>query len=425
MYTYEKKAKEGQLKVKISKEVWENAIEKAYEENKGKFNIQGFRKGKAPRKVIEQTYGDTVFFDDAFEAVISNEYSKFLAENKDVKPAEAPHVEMNSFTADKGIEATLTFALMPEIVLGSLSGLKAKPKAVKVDAKEVEEEIKRFAEAHSRYEESEAPAQNGDFATIDFSGSVDGVKFDGGTAENYRLELGSHTFIEGFEDQIVGMKKGDKKDINVTFPANYQAENLAGKPAVFAIALNKVEKKILPKIDDKFISDTTEFETLDEYKSNVKDTLVKKAKEQAERDYEVALIDEIVDGCKADIPHSMTHHEVHHMIHDFEHRLSHQGLNLEAYLSYIGKTMEEFEADRMSDAEKNVKTRLVLQKIIEENKITVSEKELMKRIEEYCATYGIKYEEIKNSLTPDERAYFENEAIMSKLMKFIKDQNKA
>ena len=425
MYTYEKKAKEGQLKVKISKEVWENAIEKAYEENKGKFNIQGFRKGKAPRKVIEQTYGDTVFFDDAFEAVISNEYSKFLAENKDVKPAEAPHVEMNSFTADKGIEATLTFALMPEIVLGSLSGLKAKPKAVKVDAKEVEEEIKRFAEAHSRYEESEAPAQNGDFATIDFSGSVDGVKFDGGTAENYRLELGSHTFIEGFEDQIVGMKKGDKKDINVTFPANYQAENLAGKPAVFAIALNKVEKKILPKIDDKFISDTTEFETLDEYKSNVKDTLVKKAKEQAERDYEVALIDEIVDGCKADIPHSMTHHEVHHMIHDFEHRLSHQGLNLEAYLSYIGKTMEEFEADRMSDAEKNVKTRLVLRKIIEENKITVSEKELMKRIEEYCATYGIKYEEIKNSLTPDERAYFENEAIMSKLMKFIKDQNKA
>lgn len=424
MYTYEKKQKEGQLKVTISKEEWEKAVENAYQETKGKYNVQGFRKGKAPRKVIEQTYGDTVFFDDAFEQVISNEYSKFLLENSDVKPAEAPHVEMNSFTIDKGITATLTFALMPEVTLGSLTNLKAKVKPAKVDEKAIKEDIERFAEAHARYEESETVVENGDFATIDFSGSVNGVKFEGGTAENYRLEIGSHTFIEGFEDQIVGMKKGDKKDINVTFPANYQAEELAGKPAVFAIKLNKVEKKILPKIDDKFISDTTEFETLDEYKASVKDTLEKRAKEQAERDYEMALIEEVVENSKVEIPHSMTHHEVHHILHDFEHRLAHQGLTLKAYLEYLGKTEEEFEAERMPDAEKNVKTRLVLQKIIEENKLEVSEKELDKEISAYSEQFKISLDEVKASLSPDDIAYFENQALMNKLVTFIKDKNK-
>ena len=247
MYTYEKKQNEGQLKVTISKEEWEKAVESAYQNTKGKYNVQGFRKGKAPRRVIEQTYGDTVFFDDAFEEVVSGEYSRFLLENAEVKPAESPRVEMNSFTVDKGIEATLTFALMPEVTLGSLTGLKAKVKAEKVDEKAIKAEMERFQEAHARYEESEEEVKNGDFATIDFSGSVDGVKFEGGTAKDYRLEIGSHTFIEGFEEQIVGLKKGESKDINVTFPTSYQAEELAGKPAVFAITVNKVERKILPK----------------------------------------------------------------------------------------------------------------------------------------------------------------------------------
>ncbi len=423
MHTYENTPKEGKLKITIAKEEWEKAVEEAYQKTKGKYNVQGFRKGKAPRRVIEQTYGDTIFFDDAFEEVVSKEYSKFLSEHKEVKPAEAPHVEMNSFTADKGIVATLTFALMPEVKLGALSGLKTKMKETKVTAKQVEEAISNFANSHSRYEETDKPVENGDFATIDFSGSVDGVKFEGGTAENYRLEIGSHTFIEGFEEQIIGLKKGDKKDINVTFPAGYQAENLAGKPAVFAITVNKVEKKILPKIDDKFISDTTEFETLDEYKASVKDTLEKRAKQQAERDYEAALIDEIVDGCEVEIPHSMTHHEVHHIIHDFEHRLAHQGLDLKSYLSYLGKTEEEFEAERMPDAEKNVKTRLVLQKIIEENKLSVSQKDLDAEIANYANTYGVKVEDVKNGLSNDELAYFENQALMTKLIAFIKEKN--
>ncbi len=424
MYTYEKKQNEGQLKVTISKEEWEKAVESAYQNTKGKYNVQGFRKGKAPRRVIEQTYGDTVFFDDAFEEVVSGEYSRFLLENAEVKPAESPRVKMNSFTVDKGIEATLTFALMPEVTLGSLTGLKAKVKAEKVDEKAIKAEMERFQEAHARYEESEEEVKNGDFATIDFSGSVDGVKFEGGTAKDYRLEIGSHTFIEGFEEQIVGLKKGESKDINVTFPTSYQAEELAGKPAVFAITVKKVERKILPKIDDKFISDTTEFETVDEYKASVKDTLEKRANEKAEKDYEMALIEEVVENSKVEIPHSMTHHEVHHILHDFEHRLAHQGMTLKGYLEYIGKTEEEFEAERMPDAEKNVKTRLVLQKIIEENKLEVSEDELNKEIEAYAQQFKVNLDDIKASLSQDDIAYFENQALMNKLVSFIKDKNK-
>lgn len=424
MYTYEKKEKEGVLKIKISKEVWENSVEEAYQKNKGKYNIQGFRKGKAPRKVIEQTYGDTVFFDDAFESVISEEYSKFLAENKDVQPAEMPHVEMNSFTLDKGIEATLTFALMPEVKLGKIEGLTAKKKTVKVDDKEIEAELESTRASHARYVEEDKVAENGDFATIDFSGSVDGVKFEGGTAEDYRLELGSHTFIEGFEDQVVGMKKGDKKDVKVTFPENYHAENLKGKPAVFEVTVKKIEKKVLPEINDKFVSDTTEFETLDEYKKAIKERLVERKEQEAERDYEVALIDEIVERSTLDVPATMIDHEVEHILHDFEHRLSHQGLTLENYLSYIGTTLDKFKAERREDAEKNIKARLVVQKIIAENGLQVTQQDLDSRLEEYAKQYGMSSDELKKNLTPDDVAYFENEVMMSKLLSFIKEKNK-
>ncbi len=275
MYKYELKDKQGSLKVSVSAKDWQDAVERAYEKNKGKYNVQGFRKGKAPRRVIEQTYGDTVFFDDAFEDVVSKEYGKFLNENKEVRPASMPQVEMNSFTADKGVEATLTFDLMPEVSLGDLKTLKTKKKAAKVEDKTIEAELERMRSLHARFVEKDKTAENGDFATIDFSGSVDGVKFEGGTAENYRLELGSHTFIEGFEEQVVGMKLGQTKDVNVTFPENYQAENLKGKPAVFVVTLKKVEEKELPELNDRFIADSTEFESLDEYKKNLKERLLK------------------------------------------------------------------------------------------------------------------------------------------------------
>lgn len=424
MYTFEKKDKQGVLTVKVAKEEWEKAVEHAYEINKGKFNVQGFRKGKAPRKVIEQNYGDTVFFDDAFDEVISAEYSKFLQENTDVVPAGHPHVEMNSFTIESGIEATLRFDLMPEFTLPEISNLKSKKSKVQVSEEEVDREIENERIAHARYVEEDKVAENGDFATIDFTGFVNNEKFDGGEAKDYRLELGSHTFIEGFEDQVVGMKKNEEKDVDVTFPDNYPAENLKGKPAVFKVKLNKIERKVLPEIDDKYISDTTEFETLEEYKKSIKENLLKIAEDKAERDFEVKLLDEIAEKSNIDVPASMVEHEVHHMLEDFEHRLSHQGMTLEVYLGYIGKTLDEFKKERQEDAEKNIKTRLVLQKIISQNKLTVTSEELDKSIEEYASKYQMSAEDFKKGMSQDDYAYFENNAIMTKVLNFIKGNNK-
>lgn len=424
MYKFEKKDKQGILKINISKEDWEKAVEQAYEENKGKFNIQGFRKGKAPRKVIEQNYGDTIFFDDAFDHAVSDEYSKFLSENTNVIPVSQPSVEENTFTADKGLEVVLKFDLMPEFKLPELSGLKAKKQKVKVSDQQVEAELESERQSHARFVEEDKAAENGDYATIDFTGYVDSVKFDGGEAKDYRIELGSHTFIEGFEDQIVGMKKGEERDIKVTFPENYHAENLKGKPAVFKVTLKKVEKKELPEIDDKFVSDTTEFESLEEYKKSIKENLEKMADERAERDYEVALLDEIAEKSNIEVPKSMIEHEVHHMIEDFEHRLSHQGMNLNAYLEYVGKDLETFKKEREDDAEKNIKTRLVLQKLISENNMTVTSEELDKTIGEYAERYQMTAEDFKKAMSPDDYAYFENNAIMTKVLDFIKSKNK-
>ncbi len=424
MYTYQVKDKKGILEVNISKEDFENAVQNAYEKNKGKFKVQGFRPGKAPRKVIEQNYGDMVFFDDAFDEVISKEYSKFLEENLEVRPSGYPNVEDSSFTADKGLKATLTFDLIPEVELGSLSGLKAKLKNVKVDDKQINDAIEGLRNSHARFVESKKTAENGDFATIDFSGSVDGVKFDGGTAEDYKLELGSHTFIEGFEEGVVGMKVGEKKDINVTFPKNYQAENLKGKPAVFEVVLKKIESKELPEVNDKFISDVTEFESLEEYKKDLIERLTKEGKKNAELDYNAALLEEVTENSKVEIPESMIDAEVHEMIHEFEHRLSHQGMTLDNYLEYLGQSSEEFKNGRREDAMKNVKTRLVLQKIIAENKISVTNDDMNAKLSEYAKTYGVDLEEMKKNLSQQDFLYFQNQALMEKILSFIKAQNK-
>ncbi len=422
MYTFEKKDKQGILNIKISKEEWETAVENVYQKTKSKFKIQGFRSGKAPRKVIEQNYGDTIFFEDAFDEVISKEYSKFLQENTQIVPAGQPHVDMNNFTIDKGVEATLKFDLMPEFSLPDFSKLEAKKPEVKVSDEDIEKEIENAKASHARYVEEDKPAENGDFATIDFTGYVDDVKFDGGEASDYRLELGSHTFIEGFEEQVIGMQKGEEKDINVTFPENYPAENLKGKPAIFKIVLKKVEKKVLPEIDDKFVADTTEFETLEEYKKSIKENLEKLAAEKAERDYEVLLLDEISEKSGIELSQSMVDFEVDNIVHDFEHRLSHQGMTLDSYLSYLGKTLDEFKADRKADAEKNIKTRLVLQRIISENKLSVAAEDLEAKISEYASKYQMSAEDFKKAISQEDYAFFENNIIMTKVLDLIKSK---
>ena len=422
MVTREKSEK-GMLKltVEVSGKVWEEAIEKAYEKNKGKYNIQGFRKGKAPRKVIEKNYGDTVFYDDAFEDVVSSEYAEFLQNNPEIEVADYPKVNIDSMTSD-GLKVSLSVNLMPEVELGPIK-FKIKKKEPSVSEEEVEQQVKAFVDSQARFVESDKPAEMGDFVNIDFSGSVDGKKFDGGTAEDYRLELGSHSFIDTFEDQLVGLKVGDEKVVKVKFPEKYPAENLAGKLADFEVKIKKVEKKEARELNDKLISFATEFATVEEYKKDVREKILQTKTNQAEREFENSLIEEVVKQAKVDLPESMVEHEKHHLIHDFEDRLKYQNIKLDDYLAYIGKSKEEFEKEQLEEARRTLKTRLVLQKIIKDRKIEITHDEVHSKLHEIADARGTTCEEVEKNLSEYELSYIQNDILMNKLIGYLKSNN--
>lgn len=422
MVTREKSEK-GLLKltVEVSGKVWEEAIEKAYEKNKGKYNIQGFRKGKAPRKVIEKNYGDTVFYDDAFEDVVSSEYAEFLQNNPEIEVADYPKVNIDSMTSD-GLKVSLSVNLMPEVELGPIK-FKIKKKEPSVSEEEVEQQVKAFVDSQARFVESDKPAEMGDFVNIDFSGSVDGKKFDGGTAEDYRLELGSHSFIDTFEDQLVGLKVGDEKVVKVTFPEKYPAENLAGKLAEFEVKVKKVEKKEARELNDKLISFATEFATVEEYKKDVREKILQTKTNQAEREFENSLIEEVVKQAKVDLPDSMVEHEKHHLIHDFEDRLKYQNIKLDDYLNYIGKSKEDFEKEQLEEAKRTLKTRLVLQKIIKDRKIEITNEEVHSKLHEIADARGTTCEEVEKNLSEYELSYIQNDILMNKLIGYLKSNN--
>lgn len=423
MITREKSEKNKlNLKLKVSGENWKKAIEEAYEKNKGKYNVQGFRKGKAPRKVIEKTYGDTVFYDDAFDAIVSKEYGEFLAKNTDIEPADYPHVTIDSMT-DDGLEVSLSVDLMPEVEIGPIE-FNVKKKKVSVSDKEVEEELDRFVESQARFEESDKPSEKGDFLVIDFEGSVDGKVFEGGSAQDYRLELGSHTFIDGFEDQLIGCKVGDEKVVKVTFPEKYPAENLAGKPAEFKVTVKKVEKKSLPELNDKLVSFSTEFSTVEEYKNSIKEKIASAKEQQNERAFENDLIEALVAKAQVEIPQSMVEHEKQHLIEDFSNRLMYQNIKLDDYLSYLGKSREDFEKEYFEEAKKALKTRLVLQKLVKDENIQISHEEFHEKLHEIAHAQNKTCEEVEKSLSEYEVSYIQNDILMNKIIALLKSKNK-
>ena len=423
MITREKSEKNKlNLKLKVSGENWKKAIEEAYEKNKGKYNVQGFRKGKAPRKVIEKTYGDTVFYDDAFDAIVSKEYGEFLAKNTDIEPADYPHVTIDSMT-DDGLEVSLSVDLMPEVEIGPIE-FNVKKKKVSVSDKEVEEELDRFVESQARFEESDKPSEKGDFLVIDFEGSVDGKVFEGGSAQDYRLELGSHTFIDGFEDQLIGCKVGEEKVVKVTFPEKYPAENLAGKPAEFKVTVKKVEKKSLPELNDKLVSFSTEFSTVEEYKNSIKEKIASAKEQQNERAFENDLIEALVAKAQVEIPQSMVEHEKQHLIEDFSNRLMYQNIKLDDYLSYLGKSREDFEKEYFEEAKKALKTRLVLQKLVKDENIQISHEEFHEKLYEIAHAQNKTCEEVEKSLSEYEVSYIQNDILMNKIIALLKSKNK-
>ena len=424
MFTLEK-GENNKYKIVISadKKDWDEFVNQAYEENKNKFTVQGFRKGKAPRKVIEQNYGSTIFFDDALDKLFYQEYANILEQHKEIIPVDNPQISIDKFD-DNGIVLLVEIQSVPEVVLGQYKGLEVEGAKGEVDNKQIEDEINQQRDKLARFVEVERPAKLGDFATIDFVGSVDGVKFDGGSAEDYRLELGSHSFINGFEEQIVGMNIGEKKIINVKFPDDYFSENLKGKPAEFEVILNKLEEKELPKLDDEFASNVSEFETLKDYREDIKKHLEESLKIKIKRENENKIIDLIVKNSNVEIPQCMIDNELDKFIKDFEMRLSYQGVKLDEYLTHVGMNLEQLKKDRTDMVKETIKTRLVLEKIIQVENLNISEEELNDKLTEIASKYKKSLEDYKKSLGERELIYFENGILMEKLTSFLTKENK-
>ena len=411
-----------EVEIKISQEKWEESIEKSYEQTKHKYTVQGFRKGKAPRKVIEKQYGEGVFLDYALEIAFADEYNNFLDNNLQIEPINQPDVKIEKFEKD-GIVLVATVDLMPEVKLGDYKNLTVEKSKEKIKKSDVDDELKKIAERQARFIESSEPAKIGDFATIDFAGSVDGEIFDGGTAQDYRLELGSHSFIDNFEDQIVGMKVGEEKDINVKFPENYHEKSLAGKPAIFKVIVKKIESKEIPEINDEFASNVSEFENLEDYKKDIEKRLDEKLEMEKERKVENDLIEKIVETSEVNIPKILIDKQLDIFIKDLEMRLSYQGIKLEDYLNYLGTTIEKLKEERQQQAKDTVKTRLVLEALIKKENMIVSDSELDKTLAEVADKYKKNVEDYKKSLDNRTIAYYQNDILMKKMLDFLKSNN--
>ena len=390
-------ANEVKLEITIEAEKFENAMKKVYFQNAKYFNIPGFRKGKAPMNIVEKYYGAQIFYEDAFNEVATEAYDEALAENK-IEAVSRPEVDIIQMEKGKDVIFTAVVQTKPEVELGKYKGVEITKVDYPVEDKDVEHELGHMQEHNSRLVTVEdRELENGDISTIDFEGFVDGVAFEGGKAEGHELEIGSGSFIPGFEDQLVGMKIDEEKDINVKFPEEYFSKELAGKDAVFKVKLHSIKKKELPELDDEFAKDVSEFDTLVELKASIKEKLEKSNAQRAKYETEEAAMKAVCEDAKLDIPTGMIELEVDNMMKDFEQRLSYQGLNMEQYLKMIGRTEEEMRKEYEPQATEAIKSRLVLEAIINAEKIEASEEEINAKMEEMANNYGKKVEELSGN----------------------------
>jgi len=416
--------KNMQLTLDLTAEEWEVMLNEAYNKNKGKYKVEGFRQGKAPRKMIEKMYGPSVFFEDAIVDGFNKYYVEILDSDKSFEPIDSPTISVERLD-EKGITIVAEIPVKPEVTLGAYTGLGISVEPKEITEKDVKDELKRVQVQNTRLVEKDGAVEKGDVANIDFKGSVNGEYFQGGEAQGFDLEIGSKSFIDNFEDQLVGLKAGDKKDVIVTFPKNYQAKDLAGKEAKFECVVNSVKKKELPEINDEFASLTSEFETLEEYKNHIKEHLAEHAKEDAKIQTENKILDKIVEDMKAEIPDILIEREMDAIMQDMEYRLMYQGATLEMYAEYTNTTVEKLREERRNDAIKSVKIRLALQEILKnEKKLVVKDKDLDKHIEKIAKRANKSVEEYKTTMTDERLNYMKNELLMNKLLEFLVENNK-
>ena len=408
------------LKFTIAKDVFDAQTEKVYNRKKNKITIQGFRPGKAPRHMIEKIYGKGVFYEDALNDLLPGEYAEALKESG-IKAVAQPEIDVESID-ENGVLVVAKVTVKPEVEIEGYTGIALSKETVKVTEKEVEEELENVRSRQGReIEVTDRPAKNGDTANIDYEGFADGVAFEGGKAEKQDLKLGSNTFIPGFEDQVIGHSVGDEFEIQVTFPTEYHAPELAGKDATFKIKLNGLKYTELPEVDDEFAKDVSEFDTLAEYKADLKAKIQKRKEAEADRVFEGKLADALVEKLEVTLPEAMVNAEAENMLRDYDMNLRQNGLDLKTYLKYTGKELNDLREDFKPRAEKQLKLRLALEKIAQKESLSVTEEEIEKEIADLAAAYNMSADDVKAYVAKED---LENDLLSRKAMDLVKSTAK-
>ena len=406
--------------MEFTAEEFENAQIKAYQQNKNKFQIDGFRKGKAPRSIIEKRYGEGIFFEDAIDLLFSEHYAKALAE-LELEVIDSPAAEFSKIAKGEGFTATITVPCYPVVEVKDYKGVEIEKVEQEVKDEDVDKDIEALQKRNARVVSVEREAKEGDTVVLDYAGFVGEEQFEGGTAERQELKLGSGMFIPGFEEQLVGAKPGDKKDVNVTFPEEYHAENLAGKEAVFHCTVHEVKEEQLPEIDDEFVKDVSEYDTLEELKKATRERLEKYAKAGAETKMQDAALVKVVEANEVEVPVVMIEDEMSRMMQELDQQLRYQGLNLGQYMEFTGKDMAAFRDEIKPDAERQVKTRIILNSIVDAEKIEVSDEEMEEEISVMAEQYQTTADKIKEMIGVENLTYLQKDIKVKKAIKFIYD----
>ena len=413
----------AKLTIEVSAEELEKAIEGAYQKNKNKISIPGFRKGKAPRKMIEQMYGKGVFYEDAANALIPEAYEKALEECEETIVS-SPKINVTQIEEGKSFIFTAEVALKPEVTLGQYKGVEVDKVEVSVTDEEVEADLKQQQENNSRTVVVERPVQDGDIAVIDYEGFIDGVAFEGGKGTNYNLTIGSHSFIDTFEDQLVGKNTGDEVEVNVTFPEKYQAEDLAGKPATFKVKINEIKAKELPELDDEFAQDAAGVDTLAEYKEEIKKNLTEKKETEAKKTKEDEAIQKIIDKSKMDLPEAMIETQCETMVEEFAQRIAQSGLTMEQYLQFSGMTVDQLKDQVRPEATTRIQSSLVLEQIAKEENIEVTDADIDAEVEKMAKAYGMEADKLKEYMGDAEKESMKKDIAITKAVDLIMDNVK-
>ena len=415
----------AKLTIEVSAEEFDAAIEKAYQKNKGKMNIQGFRKGKAPRQMIEKMYGVGVFYEDAANIIIPEAYSKEVAECKDIEIVSQPEIDVVQIEKGKSFIFTAVVATKPEVELGEYKGIQVEVSVPEIKDEDVEAELKKAQEEQARTVPVEArPVADGDIATIDFEGFVDGVAFEGGKGTDYALTIGSHSFIDTFEEQLIGKNIGDEVEVNVTFPEEYHAEELKGKPALFKVTIKEIKVKELPELDDDFAQDVSDFDTLAEYKEDIKAKLVEKAEKVAKNEKEEKLIDAIIANSKMEIPEAMIETQQDQMVREFANRIASQGLSFDQYMQFTGMTMDAMKEQMKPQALKRIQVRLVLEAIAAKEAFEITEEDIEKELETMASMYQMDIAKLKEIVSDNEKEAMKKDIAVSKAAELIIAESK-